>query len=190
MVRRRLGPGIAVCLVALALAGCGGPHACGDDGRICVPEAGVSLLAPGWQEHGVPASGSTLFEIAPEETWPGGIKLSDGSEIFDPPPTDLAEVELAVRKSRDARPPSAIFFVRQFLEAETEGVELPIGPAVRVRYLKLFFGPGARPAIDYWFYVDDRLLVLTWVGAAWTDQVPASSPPYFEEMAESIRLIE
>jgi hypothetical protein len=114
--------------------------------------------------------------------------LSDGSEVLGTPAVELAEVASAAWQLRDIE----IMWEgeRIWPPPEVDWVELPISPAVRIRYPQSFFGPGARPTIDYWFYVDDRLLVLTWVGAAWTDQVPASSPPNLEEMAESIRLIE
>jgi hypothetical protein len=75
-------------------------------------------------------------------------------------------------------------------DAAAELVELPIGSAVRVRYLVPIFLAGNWAHVDYWFFARDRLLVLTYVDGR--DYFPPSAgmPTSLETMVQSIQLID
>ena len=172
-------------LIAGLSAGCGGPRPC-DDGRICIPRAGISLeLAPDWKQM-KPKRDENMFMAGLHGSESGpGILLKDGRELLGAEPADLDALEVAARELRSGNN-SLLVGTGQ---AEAERVELPIGSAVRVRYVTWAFLVGNYASVDYWFYAGDQLLVLVYLEGP-TGSFPGGSPADLSAMAESIRLIE
>jgi hypothetical protein len=172
-------------LVAGLLAGCAVAHPC-DGGRTCIPQAGISLeLAPGWQRM-TPKSSENMFVAGLNGSESGpGVMLKDGQKLLDSEPADMDELETAALEARSG--------VNNLLagsgQAEAEQIDLPIGPAVRVRYVTSAFLVGNYTSVDYWFYSGDRLLVLMYLAGP-TGGFPADSPSDLNAMAQSIRLLE
>jgi hypothetical protein len=182
MARCRLPVGLATGLLVAVLAGCGGPHPCGD-GRTCIPEAGVSLaLAADWRTMS-PKDGDNLLVAALDASEAGpGVMLKDGRELLGWLPTGLDELETAALQLNHNN-----LFVTG--DAEADRLELPIGSAVRVRYVRQFAWMGPFASIDYWFFAGGRLLVLTYMELS-AGGTPTDSPPALDAMVQSISLIE
>ncbi len=169
-------------LVAVLIVGCGGPHPCGD-GRTCIPEAGISLtLAPGWEQM-TPEDSDNMFVAALDASKSGpGVMLRDGREYLGGQPSSLDELEMAALQATNDN-----LFAPG--EAASEQLELSIGSAVRVRYVRQFLWMGPFASIDYWFFADGRLLMLTYMELA-TGGIPTDSPAALDAMVQSIRLTE
>lgn len=173
---------LAAGLVVAVLGACGGPHPCGD-GRTCIPEAGISLtLAAQWRQMS-PKDDDNLFVAALNASEAGpGLMLKDGRKLLGWQPTGLDELETTALQANNDN-----IFVTG--DAEADRLELPIGSAVRVRYVRQFAWMGPFASIDYWFFADDRLLVLTYMELS-AGGIPADSPAALDAMVQSINLIE
>jgi len=189
---RERSPGIGPVLVfvaALAIGVKGAPWIGAaislDDGRIRIPAAGVSIvLPPGWEQR-TPKHCDDMFVAAwfGNEEGPGVI-LSDAHEALDTVPSTLDELEVSALAARSAG--SSFGGTRS---AASEQVTLPLGTAVRVRYITWVVMFGQWSSIDYWFYSGDRVLVLTYFdGPSGTDERPPESPADLEALVQSIRL--
>jgi hypothetical protein len=108
--------------------------------------------------------------------------LTDGRELLGWLPTGLDELETAALQANNDN-----IFVTG--DPEADRLELPIGSAVRVRYVRQFAWMGPFASIDCWFFADGRLLVLTCMELS-AGGIPADSPATLDVMVQSIRLIE
>jgi hypothetical protein len=86
--------------------------------------------------------------LAPSEAG-RGVMLKDGRELLGWLPAGLDELETAALQANNDN-----IFVTG--DAEADRCELPIGPAVRVRYVRLFAWVGPFASIDYWFFADGQ----------------------------------
>lgn len=171
--------------------GLGGPHPC-DNGRTCVPAAGISLvLAPGWAQL-APGQSEGLFSASAggvhRRVW---IILEDARVYLDPPPTDIDLVGPAAQQVRNDEN-VWLGYRNDNPDAEVERVELPIGSAVRVRWVAPHFLVGNYAHIDYWFFAHGRLLVMTYEEPQESVPgfLPMGIPTSVDAIVQSIQLIE
>ncbi len=130
-----------------------------------------------------PKDDDNLFVAALNASEAGpGLMLKDGRKLLGWQPTGLDELETTALQANNDN-----IFVTG--DAEADRLELPIGSAVRVRYVRQFAWMGPFASIDYWFFADDRLLVLTYMELS-AGGIPADSPAALDAMVQSINLIE
>jgi hypothetical protein len=158
-------------------------------GRTCVPAARVSFALPDHWSRAAPESDQLFAATA------GGPQarfvIEDGAAVIRAAdravPTDVDGIA--------ARVPGMIeggggpFGANSGVS--TERVVLPIGPAVRVSFTSAtgFIFAYYQTTISYWFFADDRIVVLEYMRAFGesTPRAPGNDPKDLSELLTSLR---
>jgi hypothetical protein len=164
-------------LIGIAL---GGPHPC-NDGRICIPTAGISMaLAPGWSQISA-KHGDEVFTASWNGSRAGpGIILRRARDVLGSEPGDIDSLDETANKARTGVPGQLSFV----WSSASSRVTTPIGPAVRIEFVDRSLIFTEAHCVDHWFFSNGRAWVLTYVA------LDGTGGGGLDVMIDSLRLLE
>jgi hypothetical protein len=161
-----------------------------DPSRTCVAGVGISFVLPDYWSRAAPES-NELFAATAADEWRRFV-IEDGARVIRDAeaavPTDLDGV--AARVSSLLEGGGGLFGSNTGVS--TQRVELPVGPAVRVAYTNAtsFFLTYYQTTISYWFFIDERLVVLEYMRGYGESTPPRPSDTLeLTELLDSLRTL-
>jgi hypothetical protein len=159
-------------------------------GGKCVWSAGVSVVVPsGWSTQ--PVDRGELLVIAPGKDARVRIVMEDGAAIGSRPHATLDVVEATMIAALGDT--SDTFTHVNGLAVER--VSLPVGPAVRARYVSTttFIISYSQANDSVWFFANGRLLAVSWqqqLGEAMGSSPPIEMVSALRSLLESVRSLD
>jgi hypothetical protein len=184
---------IAGCQGAAATASpFSSPFPCSGD-RVCIPGAGISFILPaGWSVPPATEKGRDLYTARSGDETAAIIVVDGTTELASQPKdTSLEALEAVAIESRSGKEYNLLSGTSK---AAAMRVGLPIGPAVRLRYVATTI-PAQWLCIEHWFFVNGRPYSVLYAEASnFGKPAPSASPgtanpPALDALLQSIRLL-
>jgi hypothetical protein len=164
-VRKRIATAttLAILVPISALVAVGAAQPLCDPGRTCIAGVGISFDLPDRWSRGAPESNELFAATAANGR--SRVVIEDGARVIREAeaavPTDLDGVSARVSSLLEGG--GGLFGSNTGVSAQR--VELAVGPAVRVAYTNAtsFFFTYYQTSISYWFFIDERLVVLEYM---------------------------